>query len=139
MKYQRFSDALFLRIDPDEEICSQLICLAKQENIPLAEISGLGAVKELTIGVFDTVQKRYHSNHFSGVFEITSLTGTLTQKDGSPYLHLHMSVGDKDGHVYGGHLNQAVVSATAELVIRQIPGSVGRKMDEGIGLNLFHF
>lgn len=139
MEYKRFEDTIILRIDPEEELCEQLILLARKENILLAEISGLGAVKEFTTGVFDTAAKEYHANSFSGSFEIVSLTGTLTRKDGNPYLHVHMSAGDETGHVFGGHLNRAVVSATAELVIRLIHGTVERKMSEAIGLNLFLF
>ncbi len=139
MEYRRFHDTIILRADPDEEICEKLLAVAEAEQIALAEISGLGAIKEFTTGVFDTAEKKYYSNDFSGLYEITSLVGTLTRKDGQPYLHVHMSAGDRKGNVVGGHLNRAVVSATAEIVIRVIDGAVERKFSEEIGLNLYRF
>lgn len=139
MQYRRFGDTIIMRVDPTEEICEQIAEVAGKEQILLAELSGLGAVNDFTTGVFDTKTKEYHANRFQGTFEIVSLTGTLTRKDGQTYLHAHFSAGDGQGHVFGGHLNRAVVSATAEIVIRMIGGEVGRKFSEEIGLNLFEF
>jgi predicted DNA-binding protein with PD1-like motif len=139
MEYKLFGDTIIMRLDPEEEICEQLTALAAKENIMLAEISGLGAVKDFTTGVFDPVKKEYFANHFQGTFEIVSLCGTLTRKEGTPYLHVHMSAGDDKGNVFGGHLNRAVISATAELVIRVIEGKVDRHMSEKVGLNLLSF
>lgn len=139
MQYRRFDDTIILRVDPEEEICEQIMAVAGKEDVKLAELQGLGAVKEFTTGVFDTQTKEYHANQFRGTFEIVSLTGTLTRKDGEVYLHAHFSAGNEKGNVFGGHLNRAVVSATAEIVIRVINGEVGRKFSEEIGLNLFDF
>ena len=139
MEYRCSSDTIVLRVDPGEEICRSLLNIAETERIELAQISGLGAINRFTTGVFDTVTKEYHANHFEGLFEIVSLTGTLTRKDGAPYLHVHLSAGDREGHVFGGHLNEAYVSATAEIIVRILDGEVNRRMDERIGLNLYEF
>ena len=50
-----------------------------------------------------------------------------------------MAAGDKDGHVFGGHLSMAYVSATAEIEIQISDGVIDRKYDKKIGLNLFDF
>ncbi len=76
---------------------------------------------------------------FHADFEIVSLTGTITTQRGRPYAHLHMAVGDSTARCYGGHLNRAVCSATVEIVLNVIPGTVERKPDPKIGLNLMHF
>lgn len=139
MEYRRFGDSFIIRMDKGEEIVEQLTAVAARERIALAEVSALGAVGSFTAGVFYPCEKEYHANDFTGDFEIVSLTGTVTEMDGKPYLHLHMSAGDREGRVWGGHLNRAVVSATCEMVVRVLDGHVGRAFSPEIGLNLLSF
>lgn len=139
MEYRRFQDMIVVRIDKGEEITEQLRVVAEQEDIKLASIEALGAVNEFTVGVYNTVEKKYYSNSFQGTFEIVSLTGTVTTMDGEYYHHLHMSAGNDKGAVFGGHLNRAVVGATCEMIIHVIDGEVERSFNSEIGLNLFRF
>ncbi|MBU5681572.1 PPC domain-containing DNA-binding protein [Blautia sp. MSJ-9] len=139
MDYSRLQDTLIVRIDKGEEITSQLRKVCEKEDVKLACVEALGAVNDFTVGVFNTAEKKYHSNRFQGAFEIVSLTGTVTTKRGEFYHHLHMSAGDDKGSVYGGHLNCATVSATCEMIIRVIDGCVERRFDPEVGLNLFSF
>lgn len=139
MDYRRFGDTLIVRLDKNEEIVEQVQVLAEKEKIRLATVEALGAVDDFTVGVFHTDEKKYYSNRFQGAYEIVSLTGTISTMNGAFYEHLHMSAGDANGSVNGGHLNRANVSATCEIVIRVIDGEVDRYYDEEIGLNLFRF
>ncbi len=139
MDYRKFGSTILARIDRGEEILEQLQRIAEKEHITLAHINALGATNSFTVGVFDTAEKKYYANEFSGSFEIVSLTGTITTMDGAFYAHLHMSAGNRQGAVFGGHLNRAVVSATCEMVITLLDGTVNRKFDDGVGLNLFDF
>lgn len=139
MQYKKFGGSFFVRLERGEEIISSLAALAEKEDIALGCVSGLGAVDRFTAGVFFPQEKVYRKNDFHGNFEITSLTGTITRMDGKPYLHLHMSAGNEYGKVMGGHLNEAHVSATCEIVVRVVDGSVGRAFSDEIGLNLFEF
>lgn len=139
MEYKRFGNTIVMRIDRGEEICEQLRIVAEKEQIKLAEISALGAVNDFTVGVFKTGEKHYAANHFTGDHEIVSLTGTICTMNGEYYAHLHMSAGNSEGQVFGGHLNQAFVSATCEMVVRVIDGRVERAFNEDVGLNLFKF
>ena len=139
MEYRKFGDTLILRMDRGEELVETLHSVAVREQIHLAVVSALGAVGDFTVGVFHTAEKQYHSHTFQGDFEIVSLTGTITEMDGKPYLHLHMSAGDSNGRVSGGHLNRAVISATCEMVVRILDGHVGRRFNQEAGLNQFAF
>ena len=139
MDYRRFGNTLVVRLDRGEEILEQVRVLAERERIRLAAVQALGAVNDFTVGVFNTQTKTYASNDFWGPYEIVSLTGTIDTKDGGFYTHLHMSAGDAQGRVFGGHLNRAVVSATCEMIVTCIDGQVDRAFDPEIGLNLLRF
>lgn len=136
MKYQRFEQTIIIRMDKGEDIVEQVKNVALKEKIKLASISALGAINEFTVGVFKTKEKKYYANEFKGDFEIVSLTGTINTMNNEYYSHMHLSAGNDQGQVFGGHLNKAIVSATCEMVIQIINGEVDRYFDEEVGLNL---
>ena len=136
MKYQRFEQTIIVRMDKGEDIVEQVKNVALKEKIKLASISALGAINEFTVGVFKTKEKKYYANEFNGDYEIVSLTGTINTMNDEYYSHMHLSAGNDQGQVFGGHLNKAIVSATCEMVIQIINGEVDRYFDEEVGLNL---
>ena len=139
MEYKRFGNNIVVRMDRGEDIVEQVKVLAEREQIRLASVQALGAVNDFTVGVFNTETKVYGSNRFQGPYEIASLTGTIDTMDGKFYTHLHMSAGNAQGQVFGGHLNRAVISATCEMIVTVIDGQVDRQFSEEIGLNLLKF
>ena len=139
MDYKRFPNAIVLRVDRGDEILEQLKAVCLKENVKLASVSGIGAINDLTSGVWDVERKEYYSNHFTGVYEVANLVGTITTMNGEYYAHIHISAGDAQGHVVGGHLNRAVVSATSEIVLHLIDGTVEREFSPEVGLNLLKF
>ena len=139
MEYRKFKDKFVVRLDKGEEVIESLLKLSSLENIKLACVSALGATNKFTVGLFNVSEKKYYSSTYEGDFEIVSLTGTLSLKDGVIYPHIHMSAGDNNNVVYGGHLNSCFISATCEIVIDVIDGIVEREFNEEIGLNLFKF
>ena len=139
MEYRRFGNTIVARIDRGEEILAAVREIAGAEHIQLASVSALGATNDFTVGVYSVDEKQYHANDFKGNFEIVSLTGTIDTMGGDFYCHLHMSAGDDQGRVFGGHLNRAVISATCELVVTCLPGETNRVFSDEVGLNLISF
>ena len=140
MDYRKFDQGYVLRLDPGEEIVESLTRLVAQENVQLGTVSALGAANDVTIGIFDTVEKKYYSQRYQGDYEISALVGNVTRKDGEPYLHLHVTIGNPvTGAVHAGHLSSATISATLELFLLVWDGQVGRKFSETVGLNLLEF
>ena len=139
MEYKRFDSTIVARLDRGEEILTEIEKIAKAESIKLAKVSAIGAVNDFTVGVYDVDKKEYKANSFTGDFELLSLSGNINTMKGEYYCHLHMSAGNEKGEVFGGHLNRAVISVTCEMFIDIIDGTVDRKHDDSIGINLFKF
>ncbi|WP_045221707.1 PPC domain-containing DNA-binding protein [Desulfonatronum thioautotrophicum] len=139
MEYKRFDTKLLVRLDPGDELVASLIDICKKEDIRLGVISGIGAVNNVTVGLFKTATKEYHSVTLEGDYEITCLTGNVSRMGGEVYLHLHATLSDIEHKAYGGHLNKAVVSATAEIWIDVVNGEIDREFSDTIGLNILKY
>lgn len=136
MKYKRFGEDIAVRLEVGEEVVASLAEIAEREGVTFASVSGIGAADEFDVSVYDVKAKVYFDNTFREPMEITSLLGTVSEKDGAPYIHIHATAGRADGAVIGGHLKRAVISATCELVLHTVYGRVPRFYDERTGLNL---
>ncbi|MDO5027785.1 MAG: DNA-binding protein [Bacillota bacterium] len=138
MLYKRFKDKYLVRLEKGDDIVKSLLDLAKKEDIKLASVSGLGAVSYAEIGLFNLEEKKYYSNSYQGDFEVSNLQGNLSTKDGEKYVHLHILISDVNQKTFGGHLNRAIVSATAEIVVDLIDGEIDRFLGDN-GVNLIKF
>lgn len=67
---------------------------------------------------------------YEGHFEIVSLVGTLSSGG-----HLHMSISDAEGNVFGGHVfGDVIVYTTAEVIVGNCPAAVmNREEDKRTG------
>ena len=139
MDYRKFKNQYVIRLDRDEEIVESLKKIADKENITLAYLMGIGALGKVRAGVSDTKEKVFKGHTWEGDLEVVSIGGNINTMNGETYVHFHISVADEQGNVFGGHLQEAVISGTGELVLTEINGTVDRKFDEEIGLNLFDF
>lgn len=139
MEYKKFGSTFAVRINRGEEVIAQLEKLCKTENIYFAKVSAIGAADKITVGLYNVEQKKYFKKTFIGEAEITSLLGNITEKDGEPYIHLHINAADENLNAFGGHLNECVISGTCEMFVDEISGNTGRAYDSKTGLNLFDF
>lgn len=128
---------ILVRLDPDEEVIASLLRVAQREQVDLGMVQGIGALKKVTMGAYHVDTQAFHGHTFEGVYEMLSLSGTIDTMQGEPYQHLHIVVGDDEAKSWGGHLKEAVVSATAEIIITKLPGNLDRVQDPKTGLNIW--
>lgn len=137
MDYRRFDDTIVMVLHVGDEIVSSIADVCRREKIRLGWVQGLGACDRAVLGLYDVPSRTFIKREFEGAYEIPSLHGNISEKDGEPYLHLHMTVADETLNCFGGHLVECRISATAEIFIRCIEGTAGRVLDEEVtGLNL---
>lgn len=139
MEYKRYGSVIALRLDKGDDITESVYKIAEKEGVKAAKVSGIGATDNFTVGVFDIAKKEYEKFVFNGNHEINALTGNMTEKDGKPYIHLHITATGKDCKVVGGHLIKGIISLTGEIIITVISGRISRECDETLGINRWKF
>ncbi len=139
MEYRKFRNQYLVRIDRGEEVMESLTAFCKAEHILLGSVSGLGAADYAKVGIYRVADHQFEGKEYFGEQEVSSIIGSITEKDGEPYLHLHVNLSDDTMNIHGGHMTECRISGTCELTVTVLDGHVGRKHDEVTGLNLFDF
>ena len=139
MDYRRFGNTYLVRMDVGEEIIEQLKSLCRSENIRLAQVDAIGAVRQAVIGVYDLEEQAYHREDLEGIMEIAGLQGSVTRMNGEVYPHLHVTLAGQDNKVHAGHVIGLIVGATCEMFVRVLDGEVSRERDKEIGINIIRF
>ena len=138
MEYKRIENKIVFRLEMGDRLMESAQKIAVAENIKLASINGIGACSKIEMGYIDLSIKEYVFKTFEGNMEILHATGNITLKDGEPFPHIHISVADDSCRAFGGHLNEATISATFEGVMQIIDHEIHREFNEDLGLALMN-
>lgn len=141
MEYKRFEDTILVRVDKDELIVDSLKKVIAAEQVNSAQVTGIGAIDHAKVSVYDLDEQVYQTQEYSGFFEIASLTGNISQKDGEPYTHLHVTLGQGKGDAVVGHLIEARIAGSGEITLEVLPGNpvINRVRNEETGLDFISF
>ena len=109
----------YIKFEKDELLLESLTKYAKDNKIKTAEISFIGAVQNVNVMYFNQSKKEYDKHNFEGGHEVLSGLGNVSILEGEPFVHVHMTVADKNGKAYGGHLDEGTKIWLIEAVIKQ--------------------
>ncbi|MBT4761213.1 MAG: DNA-binding protein [Bdellovibrionaceae bacterium] len=124
-------------LEVGDKIIESLTNFAIEHKLKGAVFSGIGAAKDVELGAYDLGNKDYIRKVFTETdYELISLDGNLSLKDGTPFVHIHASFGGHDFKVFGGHLFEATVAVTAEIYVTPIDVTPVREHNEKLGLGL---
>ena len=121
-------------MDRGDEVNSSLTNFAKENGA--ASITAIGAFSDATLGYFEVEKKEYEEIPVKEQVEVLTLVGDIALYRGEPQLHAHVVLGRRDGTTRGGHLLEAHVRPTLEVVLVESPEHLRKKTSEEFGLAL---
>jgi uncharacterized protein len=125
-----------LVFDEGDEVAARLLEFARAEKLGTSQFSGIGAFSAVVLGYFDLERRDYKRIPIGEQVEVLSLLGNVAFVGGEPKIHAHVVLGKRDGTAHGGHLLEAHVRPTLELIVAESPAHLQRVTDEKTGLPL---
>jgi predicted DNA-binding protein with PD1-like motif len=123
-------------LETGEEVVASLTRFAKEEGLDASQLTAIGAFSRAVLGFFDFSLKDYKRIEVDEQVELVSMLGDVALEDGQPKLHVHAVLGREDGTTRGGHLLEAFVRPTLEVVLTENPTYLRREFDAAAGLSL---
>jgi|WetSurMetagenome_2_1015567.scaffolds.fasta_scaffold756890_1 uncharacterized protein len=122
------------RVKPEKELVDSIQQYCKSNGITSAVITGIiGSLKSVRLGFLKELPGKFINRDFQGPLEIVCAQGTVATCQDEPVLHIHILVSDENRAI-GGHLTEARVFSTAEIVITTVNEPLKRKLDDYTGL-----
>ena len=125
-----------LIFDKGDEPVAGLTAFAKAQKLGAAHFTAIGAFSDVTLGYFDRAKRDYKKIPLHEQVEVFSLLGDVALDNGEPKIHAHVVVGRADGEARGGHLLEAHVWPTLEVVLVESPRHLRKRHDPDTGLAL---
>jgi uncharacterized protein len=119
-----------------DEALSGLLEFAEKYHITSAHFTAIGALNGATLAWFDPERKMYKKIPIHGQVEVTGMSGDIALYQGKPVVHTHMIVGTSDGTTRGGHVLDAYVSPTLEVMVTVDPIAMQKRFDPETHLTL---
>ena len=120
-----------------DELASGLAKIASDLQLADASFKAIGALSSVRLGWLNWQTKKYQpSVTLDEQVELLSLIGDVALYDGKPQVHAHLVVGKSDGTAHGGHLLEAHVRPTCELVLTESPEELHKEMSTEAGIPL---
>ena len=131
-------ECLMGKLSHGADLLEEITDLCRREDIRLGRLEALGAVQRARLGFYDQQARLYQFLEIDRPLEITNLVGNVSLKDGNPFVHAHVTLADKAGNVFGGHLAPGTVVFACEFILESFEGPVfERNFDETTGLPLW--
>jgi predicted DNA-binding protein with PD1-like motif len=122
--------------DKGDEFIEGMQNLAKSAKFESAHFQAIGAFSDVILEFFSRGEMEYEDIPVSEQVEVLSLEGNIVRQDDGYKVHAHVVVGRRDGSTRGGHVKQAHVWPTLEVVVEESPLHLRRRIDQETGLAL---
>jgi uncharacterized protein len=121
---------------PGDEVMSGLKEFALKYHVKSAHFTAIGDAQRAKIGWYDRSKKMFKVISIDYQSEITSLIGDIAMFNGNPVVHGHINLAAEDGTVHGGHLLEAFISPTLEVMMTVEPTPLNKQLSTEFNLSL---
>lgn len=126
-----------LIFETGDEVASLLKKFAEENHLAGSSFKAIGALSHAKVGWFNWETKKYEvASEFDEQVEVLSLIGDVALQEGKPVVHAHLIIGRKDGTAHGGHLMEARVRPTLEVVLTESSQALRKTLDPASGIAL---
>jgi len=123
------------RIKPKLELMAEIVSYCRKHNITSGVVLGIiGSLEKARLNFVQELPARFDSVDYDGPLEIVCAQGSIALKDEEMIAHVHMQISSKEMS-RGGHLAEATIMSTAEVVIGELDIQIHRQFDSYTGLN----
>jgi hypothetical protein len=130
-----FKKVHVFRVKPGQELLAKIADYCDEHSISSGVIIGIiGSVEKAELNFLTGLPGKYKSTHYIGPLEVVCAQGSVTLKESSPIIHIHIQLSGQD-LCRGGHLVEATVFSTAEVAIGELDYQLQRQFDSYTGLN----
>lgn len=140
MQYKLINDGpertFALVFERGDEVMSGLQVFVVEQAVHAARFSAIGAFERAGLAWFDWERKIYEPIPVHEQVEVLSLSGDVAMDGAKPRIHAHTVLGRRGGATVGGHLMEAIVRPTLEVLLIDSPGHLRRVFDPESGLAL---
>ncbi len=126
-----------------DDVLAGLVKLARDEDLATAGLTAIGGFRRAAVGWFDPDLRDYRRIEIDEQVEVLSLLGDITRSGAgrdrdakAPTVHAHVVLARRDGSTTGGHLLEATVRPTLEVIVTAAPEQLPRRHDPASGLAL---
>ncbi|HEX3892482.1 MAG TPA: PPC domain-containing DNA-binding protein [Terracidiphilus sp.] len=127
-------------LDTGEELMGCLKQFAAEQKLGGSSFKAIGALRSVELAWFNWETRKYQTAvKLDEQVELLSVIGDVAMEDNDPQVHAHVVVGRRDGSAHGGHLVNAVVRPTCELILTENPQHLRKRVDADSGLALIRF
>jgi len=134
MQFKQTDNIYQVYLEKDESVVDELTNFCKEHNILNGQITGIGAVSNIEIGAYDSANREYIKKLFNEDHELISYNGNIMILDGAPFIHAHITIGNHNMEIFGGHLFSANIAVVGEFIIQKIDYNAKRILNKEIGL-----
>jgi predicted DNA-binding protein with PD1-like motif len=111
-----------LSLDTGSDLYETVTDYVVEHDIRAASVAFIGAVRRARLAWWDQQEEAYRGFAVDEPMEVVSGLGSVSEADGRPFVHIHVSLADREGHLIGGHVEPGTEVYAMEITIQELVG-----------------